>query len=43
MAVYSLANGEDAVKDLVAKFKTKIEEAATLENVDEWGKRKLAY
>ena len=43
MAVYSLANGEDAVKDLVAKFKAKIEEAATLENVDEWGKRKLAY
>ncbi|MGN0584547.1 MAG: 30S ribosomal protein S6, partial [Ruminococcus sp.] len=28
---------------LVAKFKAKIEEAATLENVDEWGKRKLAY
>ena len=43
MAVYSLANGEDAVKDLVAKFKAKIEETATLENVDEWGKRKLAY
>ncbi len=43
MAVYSLANGEEAVKDLVAKFKAKIEESATLENIDEWGKRKLAY
>lgn len=43
MAVYSLANGEDAVKELVAKFKDKIEAAATLENIDEWGKRKLAY
>lgn len=43
MAVYSLVNGEDAVKELVAKFKDKIEAAATLENIDEWGKRKLAY
>ncbi len=43
MAVYSLAKGEDAVKELVEKFKNKIEAAATLENIDEWGKRKLAY
>lgn len=43
MAVYSLAKGEEAVKELVAKFQAKIEETATLENVDEWGKRKLAY
>ena len=44
MVVFSLKNGEEAAKELVAKFKSKIEEAATLESVDEsWGKRKLAY
>ncbi len=43
MAVYSLANGEEAVKELIAKFQRKIEKSATLENIDEWGKRKLAY
>jgi small subunit ribosomal protein S6 len=43
MAVYSLTKGEDAVTELVEKFKSKIEASATLENVDEWGKRKLAY
>ncbi|MCI5844214.1 MAG: 30S ribosomal protein S6, partial [Oscillospiraceae bacterium] len=42
MAVYSLANGEDAVKELVEKFKSKIEASATLDEVNEWGKRKLA-
>lgn len=43
MAVYSLTNGEDAVKELVEKFKNKIEASATLDEVNEWGKRKLAY
>lgn len=43
VAVYSLANGEDAVKELVEKFKSKIEASATLDEVNEWGKRKLAY
>jgi small subunit ribosomal protein S6 len=43
MAVYSLTKGEDAVKELVEKFKSKIEASATLEDVNEWGKRKLAY
>lgn len=44
MVVFSLAKGEDAVKELVEKFKAQIEENATLESVDEsWGKRKLAY
>ena len=36
MAVYSLKNGEDGVKAL-------IEANGTMESVDEWGKRKLAY
>ena len=44
MVVFSLAKGEDAVKELNEKFKAQIEENATLESVDEsWGKRKLAY
>ena len=42
MAVYSLAKGEEVAKELVEKFKSKIE-AATLDEVNEWGKRKLAY
>ena len=43
MAVYSLAKGEEVAKELVEKFKSKIEAAATLDEVNEWGKRKLAY
>ena len=31
------------VKELVEKFKSKIEASATLDEVNEWGKRKLAY
>lgn len=34
---------EDAVKGLVEKFKNLLETSAQLENIDEWGKRKLAY
>ena len=41
--VFSLKNGEDAVKALVAKFSDLIKEHAELVDVDEWGKRKLAY
>ncbi len=43
MTVFSLSAGEDAVKELVEKFKSVIERHAVLESVDEWGKRKLAY
>lgn len=44
MVVYSLKNGEDAAKALVEKFKNLIEKNGTLTaEVDEWGKRKLAY
>ncbi|MCM1226556.1 MAG: 30S ribosomal protein S6 [Clostridium sp.] len=43
MVVYSIKNGEDSVKALVEKFKTLIEKNGTLEEVNEWGKRKLAY
>ena len=39
----SLKNGEEAVKELVAKFSDLIKENAENVEVDEWGKRKLAY
>jgi small subunit ribosomal protein S6 len=43
MVVYSVANGEEATQALVEKFKAMIEAEGTLESIDEWGKRKLAY
>ena len=41
--VFSLAKGEEKAKELLEKFKALIEENGTLESVDEWGKRRLAY
>lgn len=35
--------GEEATAALVAKFKTLVEENGTLSEMDEWGKRRLAY
>lgn len=43
VVVFSLKDGEEAVAALVAKFTDLIKENGTLVNVDEWGKRKLAY
>ena len=44
MVVFSLKKDEDAIKALTEKFKSLIEKNGTLtEEVDEWGKRKLAY
>ncbi len=43
MVVFSVKNGDEAVEPLVAKFKNLIEANAELTNIDEWGKRKLAY
>ncbi len=34
---------EEATKAMVERFKGLIEQNATLEEVDEWGKRRLAY
>ncbi len=34
---------EEATAELVAKFKALVEKNGTLTNVDEWGKRRLAY
>ena len=41
--VFSVKAGEEAVAANVEKFKTLIEKNGTIENVDEWGKRRLAY
>ena len=41
--VYSLANGEEAAKTLSEKFKAMMEKNGTVDSVDEWGKRRLAY
>lgn len=44
MVVFSLKKDEDAIKALIEKFKNLIEKNGTLtEEVEEWGKRKLAY
>ena len=43
MLVFSVANGDEAVTALVEKFKALIEANGTIDSVDEWGKRKLAY
>ena len=35
--------GEEAIKAMVEKFTALIQENGTLEKVEEWGKRRLAY
>lgn len=35
--------GEEAIAEIVAKFKALVEKNGTLVNVDEWGKRRFAY
>ncbi len=41
--IFSVASGEEKLGELKEKFATLIAENGTVENVDEWGKRKLAY
>ncbi|MEG2597351.1 MAG: 30S ribosomal protein S6 [Oscillospiraceae bacterium] len=41
--VFSMKQGEETVKALNEKFTTLIQENGTIEKVDEWGKRMLAY
>lgn len=44
IVVFSVLNKtEEDVKALVEKFKALIEANGTLESIDEWGSRKLAY
>ncbi|MBD5112008.1 MAG: 30S ribosomal protein S6 [Ruminococcaceae bacterium] len=41
--VFSLKKDEEQVKALTAKFTELIKTNATLDSVEEWGKKKLAY
>ena len=43
VVVYSLSKGEEAAKELAEKFKAMMEAHGTVDSVDEWGKRRLAY
>lgn len=41
--VISLKLGEEGIQSLIERFKALMSENATLDSVDEWGKRRLAY
>jgi len=41
--VVDLQNGEEATKQLIEKFTSLIAENGTITEVNEWGKRRLAY
>lgn len=41
--ILNTKKGEEGINQLVEKFKNLISENGTVTNVDEWGKRKLAY
>ena len=43
MVVFSVKNGEEPIKALIAKFNEMIEANGSDVTVNEWGKRKLAY
>lgn len=43
MVVFSVKNGEEPVKELIAKFNEMIESNGSDVTMNEWGKRKLAY
>ena len=41
--ILETAQGEESIAALVEKFKAMVEAEGTLLNIDEWGKRRLAY
>ena len=43
MFLFSVKDGEEATASLVEKMKNLVSANGTLESVDEWGVRKLAY
>ena len=43
LMIFSVAGGEEGVNALKEKFNDLIAKNGTVENVDEWGKRRLAY
>ncbi|MBR4073474.1 MAG: 30S ribosomal protein S6 [Clostridia bacterium] len=43
LMIFSVAGGDEGVNALKEKFNDLIAKNGTVENVDEWGKRRLAY
>ena len=43
VAVLSTKLGEEGIKALIEKFSSLISQSGTLESVEEWGKKRLAY
>ena len=43
VAIFNVKLGEEGIASLVEKFKSLIAENGTVTNVEEWGKRRLAY
>lgn len=43
IVIFSTKLGEETIKSLIEKFSGMITNAGTLDSVDEWGKRRLAY
>ena len=41
--ILNTKKGEDGINALIEKFKNLISENGTIDNVDDWGKRRLAY
>ena len=41
--IFTVANGEETTQGLKEKFNDLIAKNGTIENVDDWGKRRLAY
>ena len=41
--IFSVAAGDEAVAELKEKFRALIEQNAEIGDIDDWGKRKLAY
>lgn len=43
VVIFTVKNGEETITALTEKFKSLISENGTITNVEEWGKRRLAY
>lgn len=43
MMIFTVTKGEEAISALQEKFTSLISENGTVEKIDEWGKRRLAY
>lgn len=43
MYIIDLEKGEEGIEAIVAKFKELIEANGTINELDEWGKRRMAY